>query len=157
MKKFVAVLLLLTIVSGSVFAESLLEKDTTVPFLLNLFVGFGVGSYVQGDTTGGVIGTVGEIAPYAVLCAATAKYTNDLMNPAITEEKAMKLSQKYATTSTLCALAVLGVRIFECIRPFTFEEDLAASIGARDINFAAIPVPTSASNVDIALNCKIDF
>ena len=157
MKKFVAVLLLLTIVSGSVFAESLLEKDTTVPFLLNLFVGFGVGSYVQGDTTGGVIGTIGEIAPYAVLCAATAKYTNDLMNPAITEEKRMQLSQKYVTTSTLCALAVLGVRVFECIRPFTFEEDLAASIGARDINFAAIPVPTSASNVDIALNCKIDF
>ena len=44
-----------------------------------------------------------------------------------------------------------------CFKYFTFEKELAASIGAKDINFAAMPVPTSASNVDFALNCKIDF
>ena len=68
-----------------------------------------------------------------------------------------KISKKALTVSTLSSLVLIGVRVFECIRPFTFEKELAASIGAKDINFAAMPVPTSASNVDFALNCKIDF
>lgn len=157
MKKIVAVLLLLTIVSGSVFAGSFFEKDTTVPFLLNLLVGFGVGSYVQGDVPGGVIGTVGELVPLAVTLASSAKLTSDLADPNLTEEEALKISKKALTVSALSSVVLIGVRVFECIRPFTFEKELAASIGAKDINFAAMPVPTSASNVDFALNCKIDF
>lgn len=157
MKKIVAVLLLLTIVSGSVFAGSFFEKDTTFPFLLNLLVGFGVGSYVQGDTTGGIIGTVGELAPLAIAIATSAKLTSDLVDPSLTQEEVSKISKKVVTVSTLSSLVLIGVRVFECIRPFSFEKELAASIGAKDINFAAMPVPTSASNVDFALNCKIDF
>ncbi|WP_425532460.1 P13 family porin [Borrelia coriaceae] len=30
------------------------KKDTLVPFLLNFLLGFGIDSFVQGDTTGGL-------------------------------------------------------------------------------------------------------
>ena len=98
MKKLIAVLLLLTIVSGSVFAESLLEKSSTIPFVLNLVVGFGVGSYVQGDITGGVIGTVGELVPLAVVVASSLKMASDIAtNPNLTTEDIFEVEKKSCT------------------------------------------------------------
>ena len=158
MKKLIAVLLLLTIVSGSVFAESLLEKSSTIPFVLNLVVGFGVGSYVQGDITGGVIGTVGELVPLAVVVASSLKMASDIAaNPNLTTEDIFEVEKKAALVSTISSLTLVGVRIFECIRPFSFEKKLAENLNAKNVDFSATPVLTSASNVDFSLNCRIDF
>lgn len=43
------------------------SKSSTLPFVLNLFVGFGIGSWVQGDAFGGFIGTVGGISGFALM------------------------------------------------------------------------------------------
>jgi len=46
------------------------SKSGTVPFILNLLLGFGIGSWVQSDITGGLIGTVGML-PGVVLMAVS--------------------------------------------------------------------------------------
>lgn len=46
------------------------EKSTTAPFLLNFLVGFGIGSWVQGDEVGGIVGTVGGIGGYALMVSS---------------------------------------------------------------------------------------
>ena len=37
------------------------QKSSTLPFFLNLILGLGIGSWVQGDGTGGMVGTVGQL------------------------------------------------------------------------------------------------
>ena len=157
MKKLISVLLLLTVFSGSAFSESFFKKDATGPFLLNFLVGFGIGSYVQGDVTGGVIGTVGELAPLAIILGTTSKMANDLADPYITDNEALEISKKGLTVYTISAITLLGVRIFECVRPFTFENKVAESIGAKIVDYSSVLVLTNSSNLNIALKCKIDY
>jgi hypothetical protein len=50
------------------------KKDQWVPFLINFLVGCGVGSFVEGDTTGGVIALGSDLAGIAcMLVGAVAK------------------------------------------------------------------------------------
>jgi len=72
------------------------SKSGTLPFILNLFLGFGIGSWVQNDITGGLIGTLGMV-PGVVLMAASPD------------------------TEALGALLILGSWITDLIRPWTFS------------------------------------
>lgn len=158
MKKMIAILLLLAVVTGSIFAESKFNEDTVVPFLLNTIVGFGVGSYVQGDTTGGIIGTSGELVSLGLIIAGSVKTVMDTAN--LVDEYG-NVSGDIPMTGTILttvgSIALMGVRIFEMIRPFSYEKKLATAMGAEDIKFNVAPVLTSANNMDLALNCKISF
>lgn len=158
MKKMIAILLLLAVVTGSIFAESKFNEDTVVPFLLNAFVGFGVGSYVQGDTTGGAIGTTGELVSLGLVIAGSVKTALDT---AANLDEYGYVSGDIPMTGTIItavgSIALMGVRIFEMIRPFSYEKKLATAMGAEDIKFNVAPVLTSANNMDLALNCKISF
>lgn len=159
MKKMIAILLLLAVVSGSIFAESKFNEDTVVPFLLNTIVGFGVGSYVQGDTTGGIIGTSGELVSLGLIIAGSVKTVMDTANLEV-DGYGVDPSDIPMTGTIITAvgsIALMGVRIFEMIRPFSYEKKLATAMGAEDIKFNVAPVLTSANNMDLALNCKISF
>ncbi len=52
------------------------KSKPALPFVLNLMAGFGIGSWVQGDETGGVIGTVGGVLGLGMM------YTSDSSKPA---------------------------------------------------------------------------
>ncbi len=43
------------------------SESAVGPFFLNLFIGFGVGSWVQGHTTDGLIGTLGQLGGFALI------------------------------------------------------------------------------------------
>jgi hypothetical protein len=43
------------------------KKATVLPFVLNLFLATGIGSWVQGRTFGGVVGTVGTVGGVGLL------------------------------------------------------------------------------------------
>ncbi|MEK6795962.1 MAG: P13 family porin [Spirochaetota bacterium] len=85
------------------------KKDTGGPFALNFFIGFGIGSYVQGDGFGGTMGLCGELGSLALIGASAG--------------------------SDVPALAILGLavffgfRIFEWIRPFAYEGEYNAKLG----------------------------
>ena len=85
------------------------------PFLLNLLVGFGVGSFWQGDTAVGCIQLFGDIAGFG------------MMIPGII--LSMKAADKLETSSVGTALTIIGgfvtvgVAVPAYIRPWTFAAD----------------------------------
>lgn len=88
------------------------KKDQWVPFLINFLVGYGVGSFVEGDTTGGVIALGSDLGGLACVLVGAVSSAN-------------ALSSDPNTTSGLGvmlfgSILVLGSRIFEIIRPFTY-------------------------------------
>jgi len=88
------------------------KKDPWVPFLINFVVGAGIGSFVEGDTTGGVIGLTGDVIGLGSLLAGVSTYANAYYsNPYTTNGLGMM---------TFGYIALIGTRIFELIRPFTF-------------------------------------
>ena len=84
------------------------KKETAVPFFLNLFLGCGIGSYVQGDVTGGTIGLVGELGANAVMITGIF----------------MSIDETPASIITFCAGAagLIGIRVFEFVRPFSYTK-----------------------------------
>ncbi|MDR2491747.1 MAG: P13 family porin [Spirochaetaceae bacterium] len=86
-------------------------------FAINLSVGFGLGSYIQGDVLGGTIGLLGEIIGLGLVIggyvmAASVSITDTQYNETITGASVMVIGG---------SVMFLGASIFEYIRPWFFE------------------------------------
>lgn len=81
------------------------EVSAGGPFALNLLLGAGIGSFVQGDTTGGLIGLGGELTGLALILAG--------------EDSA---------PVTIGAILFVGTRIFELVRPWTYASSHNAAL-----------------------------
>jgi hypothetical protein len=91
-----------------------MEAPNWAAFLLNFLVGVGIGSYAQGDIVGGVIGTVGEVGGIAMLCSGFVFAPRDSYGGI----------QSNAGTDVLMiggAIILIGTRIFELVRPWTYD------------------------------------
>lgn len=91
------------------------KKSNILPFVLNFCLGAGVGSFVQGDTKGGVTGLIGDLAGCLLVGVGTGIMQQNAM--------AGELPGTLETLLIYGGCAVLtGFRIYECIRPFTFAK-----------------------------------
>jgi hypothetical protein len=89
------------------------KKDPWVPFIINFLIGAGIGSFVEGDTTGGVIGLTGDVIGLGSILMGVSTYASALSsNPYTTSGLGMV---------TFGYIALIGTRVFEIIRPFTFS------------------------------------
>ncbi|AHH11606.1 P13 family porin (plasmid) [Borrelia coriaceae] len=111
------------------------EKPVLAPFLLNLFIGFGIGSFVQGDVTGGLLVLGSELLGVGLISSgfysSHSSYTSYLGISLV----------------SLGVITLFATRIAELIMPFTYalnynqklKEKLAISLGGLkpqfDINF----------------------
>ena len=104
------------------------KDDAIVGFLLNLVLGVGIGSYVQGDTQGGTIGLVGELGGVALILVGYASYNGSLL--------------------TTGSLLLIGTRVYEIIRPFTFvslyNSRLSAALGIGGFSLDMYLLPSNA-------------
>jgi hypothetical protein len=105
-------------------AES--PRKSALPVLLNILPGFGLGSFVQGDRTGGFLGLAGEVAGCALLVVGAGMgYANllGLMFSGMSgetngaSEPGMEAGKWMAIGG--CALWA-GTKIYEIVRPFAF-------------------------------------
>jgi len=88
------------------------EKDAKLPFVMNLVIGFGLGSFVQGDTAGAVVAMVGDIVGVALPLLGYACLMQNYYG---------YWSFPYGNEVIYAGYAVIGVtRIFESIRPFSY-------------------------------------
>lgn len=88
------------------------KKDNILPFVLNFLVGIGLGSFIQGDSTGGWIAVAGDMAGIGLLAVGYVGALNSVYG-----------SSGYSSGITMIGISEIilaGTRIFECIRPFTF-------------------------------------
>jgi hypothetical protein len=99
------------------------KKDAAVPFLVNFIVGFGIGSYIEGDPYGGTIQLIGSLAGLGTyVCGAV------LLTRAETSMNSILLSGGSVYNSMIPgaivmaagALDMIGFGIFGWIRPWVF-------------------------------------
>jgi Borrelia membrane protein P13 len=94
------------------------DKKVTagLPFVLNLFLGYGIGSWVQGHTVGGLIGTIGNLGGIIILVTAGGD----------------------ESTASMGAILYLGTWLIDCILPFTYassyNKQLNKSLGLSYIS-----------------------
>jgi hypothetical protein len=93
---------------------SMHEESPTVPFVVNLLVGAGIGSFIQGDIKSGVTALIGELIGFSLY---TVGYLN-VYSAALNGDD----SEAGATMLLLGAGAILGTRIYECIQPFSYAK-----------------------------------
>ncbi len=109
------------------FLYASFAKEPTVPFVINMLGGFGIGSYIQGDTTGGTIGLVGELGSIAAgiggffLMLGSGAFV-DIDNP---DPPPLRMGMLGGGMTLFYGgiAAWIGFRLFECIRPFSYANN----------------------------------
>jgi hypothetical protein len=99
------------------------EKDSRLPFVMNLAIGVGLGSFIQGDTAGAVIALAGDVVGVALPLLGYACLMQDYYG---------YWDFPYGYELMYAGYAVIGItRIFESIRPYntTLRKSLRYSDG----------------------------
>lgn len=109
------------------------KKTTALPFCLNFFVGYGIGSFVQGDTTTGVISLGGNLlgnilifTGYSISSPVLTQYYAALANGTGNSFDWESNSDRLLTGGSLILVGsaiALGVQIYSWIRPFKYAEE----------------------------------
>jgi hypothetical protein len=143
------------------------KQDYTVPLLLNVLVPYGVGSFYQGDTLGGVIGLVGDVAGQAIIFGAyidlyiTALNAQDDYDSDYNEDEIFEKFYAYAIVGGAISTASF---IFRLVRPITYagtyNKNLKKAVPLESsFTFKMIPdlQLTSSGDLTPAVNFKISY
>ena len=130
------------------------KTSGTVPFVVNLLLGCGIGSYIQGDTLGGTISLCADLGGYGLIIGGMTTAATGIV----------KNSESSATAGTTAIIAgsimLVANKIFTCIRPFTYASGYNARLSSAlyaSPTFAALPAVTESGDVGVVLMAKIDF
>ena len=109
------------------------KKDAGMAFAVNWLVGFGIGSFIQGDTNAGLVTLLGELGAIGILGGGIATMGID---------STVAISLAITGTGVL-----LGFKIFEMIRPFVFADNYNKKLNqALKISFNVTPYFNLAEN-----------
>lgn len=121
--------------------ESLYSSNkisVTTPFLLNTVFGFGLGSYIQGDISGGSITLAGMLSTFTVFSlgyGASLHYGENI----------------YLNCLSIASLtALVGFKIFGMVRVFTYASNYNKKL-SKVLNYVAI-TPKVSNNNDYKLD-----
>jgi hypothetical protein len=130
-------------------------KNATLPVILNILPGLGLGSFIQGDVGGGFIGLGGEVvgaglAGYGLTYAIAAGIGTVIANMFGSSNGSMSQEMVTVGWCMVGGLAVYaGTKIFEIIRPISFARKYNENRGL-EANVMFILEPASTSS-DIAV------
>jgi hypothetical protein len=105
------------------------EDRKWVAFVLNLVLGFGIGSFVQGDTFGGIVGLVGDLGGLALFYSPYFYFLINFMD-AIDNREIISL-EDYKKSLWIMAggLVVLTLtHVFEVVRPFKYADKFSVAV-----------------------------
>jgi hypothetical protein len=88
------------------------ENSPTLPFVVNFLVGGGIGSFIQGDAKGGYTALISDVLASGLYITGLASIYAD-----------GEVSSTGTMLMLLGAGVLLGSRIYECIRPFSYAKD----------------------------------
>lgn len=136
------------------------KRSGAFPLVINLFTGCGIGSFVQGDTFGGVMGLVLDV----VGTSLSAWGSTQVMVKR--SEKQYDHNGNVITYSSpsftdylpliIGAGTLLGSRIFQIIRPLTYASSYNKKIKSALEGVAIVPVATkSGTGVSVVANVKL--
>ena len=126
------------------------KQSPTLPFVVNLLVGYGIGSFVQGDTTGGIIALLGDLVSSGVLYSGYEKASTAIANESPDGKEGTGLM-------LVGAVGLLAFRIFELTRPFSFASDYNKKLSKALMSVSMVPVITQNKDLQMRLVAKINF
>lgn len=131
------------------------KKSVAVPLVLNLFVGFGIGLYVEGDTEGGTIALVGDLLSASVYLAG---YLHSY-NGALENDTDSITRGSFIMVGGLAA--IIGFKIFGIVRPFiyanTYNKELSKALNLNSVQLSMMPVLGDDKNLGFSLAAKLSF
>ena len=127
------------------------KKSATVPFVVNFLVGFGIGSYIQGDKKGGNIALIGDLVSMGLYLSGFSASFNSLYNGGTYDAGAG------AGMLLLGGIGLLATRIFEMVRPFSFASDYNKKLSNSLMSFAIVPIVNSNKDMKIGLIANIEI
>lgn len=117
------------------------RKDLTVPLLLNLFLGCGIGSFAEGDNVGGLMGLAGELSFASLYISGYANGNPD--------------------TAVSGLIGLLIIRVCEIIRPINYTREynrqLSLALGVSSVQFAMTPTVAGEGSSGLSLVAKLTF
>ena len=155
------------------------SKSAVGPVLLSIFVGYGLGSWVEGDLVGGIIGTAGDLVCDGVFIGCTVGLVTNLID--YLDYKANKHNGGYDDYSSddhkmamvgcgvgmgIAALGKLGLGVFQIVRaaayPASYNGNLRnALLYSEDGGVSVRVVPdvrvNAALQPEVALACRVAF
>lgn len=140
--------------SQKMFYYNQYEKGVTAPLLLNILVGLGVGSFVEGDTVGGTTALVGDILSALIFYGGYASVYTAAMN-----EDDSGLAASGTLSMIAGMLGMIGFRIYEIVRPivYTKEYNRQLSNAMNGVSFGMVPVLDENDGMKLALTAKFTF
>jgi hypothetical protein len=154
--------------------DALIEKNSKAawPVVLNIFVGYGVGSWVEGDKVGGLVGSIGDgVTELGAIISYSAGYMASLQAAATAGSSATiddiigPAMVGYAVGTAFAAVN-LGIYIFQIVRGATYPgkynkllETTVRGDGNEDITFDFAPSVQfdKNNNAQLALACQMKF
>ena len=143
------------------------EQSPTVPFVINLLVGLCIGSYVQGDSAGGTTGLIGELCSYAAVAGGYGlMFAAGMLSPGCNPDGFIIPDQGKMTAGTVLCIAggaaLLGFRIYECIRPFSYANNYnkllrGALYGVPVLSVVPVMPTTNLNDMGMAVIAKVSF
>ena len=137
------------------------KKSTLLPFGLNLLLGAGVGSYVQGDTVGGTVSLCGELGSGAIMLAGYFMVFSDAMNATASNTTMTEVNPTASALMVAGSIGLLAFRIYDLIRPFTYaksyNKNLAAALNSGAPSVAVLPIVQQDGNVGMTMVASIQF
>ncbi len=117
------------------------EDSPTLPFVINLLVGYGIGSFIQGDAKSGYTALVADIIGIGLYSVGYVQVYTASLDGVIPDEG--------ITLALLGAGLLLGSRIYQCIKPFSYAKEYnrrlhTSLLGKADLSVS--PVITVANN-----------
>lgn len=132
---------------------SMHEDSPTVPFLVNFLVGAGIGSFIQGDMKGGYTGLITDVVALGLYTVGYAQVLTAALDNEISEGGSMLV--------LVGAGLMLGSKISQCIRPFTYSKEYNRRLNSSLMGKAEIfvtPVITAVNNqMTLGMVGKISF
>jgi len=101
------------------------EQTKWLAFALNFFLGFGIGSFVQGDIDGGLISVLGTAGGWALYIAGAVRMSSFLYNDYYYYDS----YDSMAGVGFLIAGSVIliGTKIFDVVRPFAYANNVSVA------------------------------
>jgi len=115
------------------------EETMWLAFALNLALGFGIGSFVQGDIDGGLISVLGTVGGYALIIVGSMRMSAGLYDDGYYGDN-YYYGDGYGTMADAGlliagALVLIGTKIFEALRPFAYVDSFSVAFNPGiDVN-----------------------
>ncbi|MDY0289870.1 MAG: P13 family porin [Sphaerochaeta sp.] len=132
---------------------SMHENSPTLPFVVNLLVGYGIGSFLQGDTKTGTTALVADIVALGLYSVGYVQIYNAAFNG--------EISGPGHTMFLLGVGLLVGSKIYQCTKPFSYAKAYNRRLHSSLLGKAEVfvtPVITAVNNqVTLGMVGKVSF